>query len=620
MTVNKNLKIYIGLHQKMIDVIARLIELGYEREASPINPGTFSVSGGNLSIFTANYSNILTIEFFGEEVDRIFDRDKKTNKILNKYDEIIIQPNILELENNIKIKSGDFVVHEDHGIGMFSSIQTKKINGENVVYILIEYLNGDILSLPVELKDKLSSYIGVGRRRPKLSKLGSITWKKTYKKTYDNVLLLARELLNIYAKRELIIREKWKINRDWETEIASTFGYRETEDQRKALNDIFKDLEGTKPIDRLICGDVGYGKTEVAIRSAAQAVANEYQIAILVPTTILAEQHYITLKNRFNNLPVVIERLSRFIGPNGERRILNSLKNGSTDIIIGTHRLFSQDIKFKRLGFLVIDEEQKFGVKHKEILKKLKVNLDVLSLTATPIPRTLFMALSGLRDISQINTPPAGRLEVDTKVTKFKENDIVEYITREIARKGQVYYLHNTVRTIEPKRRSLQKLFPDLNIGIAHGQMGEQALAKIMEDFAERKIDVLVCSTIIENGLDLPNVNTLIADDADKFGLSQLYQIRGRIGRSKKKAYALFTFRDNKTITSNAFKRLKAIVENSELGSGYSIALSDLEIRGGGNILGKEQHGNMEAVGLVLYTKLLNKAVEKIKKSKTIKA
>ncbi len=609
----ENFKINRKMHRSIPDLIKKLVELGYSREPIASNPGTFSVAGGNVSILGGNYSNVLTIEFFGDEVDRVFDYDSKGK--INKYDEVIIIPNSVELEGNVKVRPEDYLVHEDHGIGMFSAIQTKKIEGEDTVYILIEYLKGDVLSLPIEFKSKLSPYIGVCRKRPKLNKLGSPVWSRTYRKTYDNVILLAKELLNIYAKRELISREKWSINKEWEKEIENTFGYKETIDQQKTLNDIFFDLQNTKPIDRLICGDVGYGKTEIAIRAMAQAVANGYQVAMLVPTTILAEQHYITMKKRFCNLPVVIEHLSRFVKIDEEKIILNSLKNGSTDIVIGTHRLFGLDVKFKELGLLIIDEEQKFGVTHKEKLKKLRVNLDVLSLTATPIPRTLFMALSGLRDISQISSPPAGRLEVDTKVAKYDEAEIVTYIKREIDRSGQVYYLHNEVRTIEPKRKVLQKLFPKLNIGIAHGQMGEVALAKVMTDFAERKIDVLVCSTIIENGLDLPNVNTLIADDSDKFGLSQLYQIRGRIGRSKKKAYALFTFRDKKIITSNAYKRLKAIVDNSGLGSGYSIALSDLEIRGGGNILGKEQHGNMEAVGLVLYTKLLNKAVENLKKN-----
>mgnify|MGYP001616580670 FL=1 len=357
------------MHRSIPDLIKKLVELGYSREPIASNPGTFSVAGGNVSILGGNYSNVLTIEFFGDEVDRVFDYDSKGK--INKYDEVIIIPNSVELEGNVKVRPEDYLVHEDHGIGMFSAIQTKKIEGEDTVYILIEYLKRDVLSLPIEFKSKLSPYIGVCRKRPKLNKLGSPVWSRTYRKTYDNVILLAKELLNIYAKRELISREKWSINKEWEKEIENTFGYKETIDQQKTLNDIFFDLQNTKPIYRLICGDVGYGKTEIAIRAMAQAVANGYQVAMLVPTTILAEQHYITMKKRFCNLPVVIEHLSRFVKIDEEKIILNSLKNGSTDIVIGTHRLFGLDVKFKELGLLIIDEEQKFGVTHKEKLKKL---------------------------------------------------------------------------------------------------------------------------------------------------------------------------------------------------------------------------------------------------------
>jgi transcription-repair coupling factor (superfamily II helicase) len=365
-------------------------------------------------------------------------------------------------------------------------------------------------------------------------------------------------------------------------------------------------------MDRLVCGDVGFGKTEIAIRAMAQAVANGYQAAMLVPTTILTEQHYVTLLKRFEHLPVRINHLSRFVDKSKQNEIIESANKGLVDVLIGTHKLFSQSIKFKNLGLIVIDEEQKFGVKDKERLKKLRANVNVLSLTATPIPRTLFMSLSGIRDISEINDPPRGRQKILTEVSKYDKEKVTEYISREIKRGGQVYYLHNRVETIGAKQNGLQKLFPRLKIEIAHGRMPEKKLADTMMKFADGRIDVLVCSTIVENGLDLPNANTLIVDDADRLGLSQLYQIRGRIGRSMKQSYALFMHND-KQITPNAFKRLKAIAENVELGSGFVIALSDLEIRGGGNILGKEQHGSMETVGLVLYSKLLKKAVQRLK-------
>ena len=607
------LKLKVGTKYDIAIVMKNLHDFGYQREANANTAGTFSQSGGNITVFAANHSNPIRLEFFGTEIETISLYNQKDNKITDRLLEIIISPNIIKLDDGAIIKPDDFIVHEDHGIGIFLSMETKQIDGIDQLYYLITYLNNDTLHLPAEFKEKLSPYIGVGRRRPKLSKLGSVTWQKTYKKTYENVILLAKELLNIYAKRELAERKKWILNIEWDKEISLTFGYKETPDQDKAIADILGDIQNNKPIDRLVCGDVGFGKTEVAIRAMCQAAANGYQVAILVPTTILAEQHFITLKKRFVNLPVSIDRLTRFVKPAEQTEIISKINKGSVDITVATHRLFSANIKFKNLGLLVIDEEQKFGVKDKEKLKRLRAGLDVLSLTATPIPRTLFMSLSGIRDISQISSPPMGPKSIETKVAKYDEDLLKEYINREIKRKGQVYYLHNEVATIEGKRRNLEKQFPDLVIRTAHGQMKEETLADRMSQFADGKIDILVCSTIIENGLDLPNVNTLIVDESDKFGLSQLYQIRGRIGRSKNQAHALFTYK-NKTITQNAFKRLKAIVENTELGSGYNISLSDLEIRGGGNILGKEQHGNMEAVGLVLYSKLLKRAVEKLRR------
>lgn len=606
------LKIYTGEKQSIDQLMLLLVELGYQRENSVVDSGSFSLLGGNLTVFPTNLALPIRIEFFGNEIDRIFSFDEQTGRVKETYKDVTILPNILRLDDGSIIKRAGYVVHEDHGIGIFSAIETKMVDGSEQIYILLTYLNNDVLHLPYEMSGKLSPYIGVGRKKPKLSKLGSVTWQKTYKKTYENVILLAKELLNIYAKRELSKRQSWQLNNEWDKTVSESFGYKETPDQNVAIQDVFNDIQGTKPIDRLICGDVGFGKTEVAIRAICQAVANGYQVAILVPTTILAEQHYVTFKKRFAKLPVNINRLTRFVKESEQAVTIQSIQNGSTDIIIATHRLFGTDIKFKNLGLLVIDEEQKFGVKDKEKLKKLRAGLDVLSLTATPIPRTLFMSLSGIRDISQISSPPMGRKSIETKVAKFNDGLVADYVNREIKRNGQIYYLHNEVATIEGKRRSLEKQFPNLVIRTAHGQMKEEALAETMSQFADGKTDVLVCSTIIENGLDLPNANTLIVDESDKFGLSQLYQIRGRIGRSKNQAFALFTYR-NKKITPNAFKRLKAIVENTDLGSGYNISLSDLEIRGGGNILGKEQHGNMEAVGLVLYSKLLKKAVEKLR-------
>ena len=609
----KEIIIKVGQNHTLNDLVKKIIDFDYERNsAGTIQPGQFNVIGGNILIFPINKTNPTNLELFGSEIEKIFTYDINSGKKEENIKFVEILPNILIIPDGTKIKIGDYVVHDDHGIGLFAGFITKKVGQEDITYILLEYLKGDRLFVPVYQIEKISPYIGIGRKRPKLNRLGSQSWKKIYHRTYENIILMARELLQIYARREIVTRKPWKINFDWNEEIKKTFGYDETIDQDKAITETLKDLEENIPMDRLICGDVGFGKTEVAIRASTQACANGYQVAILVPTTILCEQHFVMLKKRFKNLPVNINHLSRMVSNKNQKEIINDAETGKIDILVGTHRLFGKDIKFKNLGLLIVDEEQKFGVKDKEKLKKLKTEVNVLTLTATPIPRTLFMGLSGIRDISLLSVAPKGRKGIETRVIKYDDEHIQEYIEREIKRNGQVYYLHNEVRTIGGTKNRLHKLFPKLNIEVVHGQMNEITLAKTMSQFTEGKIDILVCSTIVENGLDLPNANTLIVENADRFGLSQLYQIRGRIGRSPKQAYALFTHNEKK-ITDNAFKRLKAIVENTELGSGYNIALSDLEIRGGGNILGKEQHGNMEAIGLILYSKMLNKAVANLK-------
>jgi len=594
------------------NLIERLISFGYNIVDNIVNPGEINNLGGNILIFPTNVPYPIKIELFGKTIDRIISYDLKTSKTIKAHTHIKINSNLINLPDKSKISPGEYIVHDDHGIGIYLYKITKNIDNALIHYMAIEYLNNSILYVPESQLIKISRYIGIGRKKPKLNKLGSETWRKTYKKTYENIIHLARELLEIYAKREIIKRKPLIINNEWEDEISKTFGYRYTSDQNDAIKDVYSDLKRKYPTDRLICGDVGFGKTEVAIRATTQSIANGYQVAFLVPTTILAEQHYFTLKERFRNLPIEIARLSRFIGTSEQNRTIESLNSGKIDLVVGTHKLFNSHIKFKNLGLLVVDEEQKFGVKDKEKIKKYRTNIDVITLTATPIPRTLFMSLSGIRDLSQISTSPVGRKQIITTVSKYSEDEIIRAIKREKDRNGQIYYMHNEVSTIGGVKNKLMKLFPGLVIEVAHGQQSEKILSQTMSDFTQGKVDILVCSTIIENGLDLPNVNTLIVENADKFGLSQLYQIRGRIGRSKKQAYAIFTHKDKK-ITDTAFKRFKALIENTELGSGYNIALSDLEIRGGGNILGREQHGNMEAIGLVLYSKLLTEAVNKLK-------
>lgn len=584
-----------------------LLGLGYANSGtSQIESGQFFLVGGLLKIFPVNTQVTFTVDFFGDEIEKIYTSDRITVKSIQ------VDPNYLVLGDRSLARPEDYVVHEDHGIGIFTSIGIRNVGQSFEKYIKIAYLNNDFLYIPFSQIEKLSSYIGVGRKRPKVNKLGSVAWRKTYKKVYEDIISVARELLNIYAQRELVQKKPRAINTEWGLGVIRTFGFRETEDQISAIQSVYDDMARSKPMDRLICGDVGFGKTEVAIRAAVQAIANGYQVAMLVPTTILVEQHFVNFVKRLSGLPVRIERISRLVDNDSQHKAQDDAQSGKVDLLIGTHSIIRSKINFKNLGLLIIDEEQKFGVKDKEAIKRFRQDIDVLTLTATPIPRTLFMSLSGIRDISNIYSIPEGRKSIETKVAQYDEEEIQKYIERELTRGGQVYYLHNEVRTIEGRVNKFRRIFPNVAIEGVHGQMDEKRLSQIMSRFASGEIKVLICSTIIENGLDLANANTLIVDDSDKFGLAQLYQIRGRIGRSRRQAYSLFTYKDKK-ITENAVKRLRALLNNTELGTGYNIALSDLEIRGGGSILGKKQHGNMESIGLVLYSKMLKIAVEKIK-------
>lgn len=606
------LDLKVGGNHTIADLAKELLNFGYEKVLNIELSGSFSVSGGTVRIWPVDQPNPVLLDFFGNEIETIYSYTIDNDKKLGNLATLEILSNRVELSDRSIIQPGDYAVHEDHGIGLFRRVSIKEVGGESISYLELEYLGNNTLYVPLEQIGKISKYIGVGRRKPKLNKLGGIAWKKNYKKIYEDVLRVAQELLQLYAKRELVNKEPRSINQEWNQQVIANFQFQETNDQKKAIESVFHDLESKRPMDRLLCGDVGFGKTEVALRASVQTVANGFQVVILVPTTLLAEQHYSTFKERSNNLPINIERLSRFIPASQQSEIVKRCESGSVDILIGTHAILKKNITFKNLGLLIIDEEQKFGVKDKEKLRKYRESIDALSLTATPIPRTLFMSLSGLRDISLISSVPIGRKPVETRVELFDKNKILGHIGEELKRKGQVYYLHNQVSTILPVANWLAKELPGFKIEVAHGQMDELQLARVMKDFTEGRVDILVCSTIIENGLDLPNVNTLVVDQCDKFGLSQLYQIRGRIGRSPKKAYAFFTY-NNKSMTANAVRRLKAIVNNTELGTGYNIALEDLEIRGGGNILGREQHGSMETVGLVLYSKLLSRAVAALK-------
>lgn len=504
-----------------------------------------------------------------------------------------------------QLKVGDYVVHENHGIGLFQGITRMDVEGVKKEYLVIQYAGTDRLYLPVDKVEMLSRYSGPDEKQPRLNKLGGSDWEKTKNRVKESVREMAEELLRLYAIRQSVPGTAYSPDTVWQKEFEEAFEYEETPDQARAVADVKRDMERPRPMDRLICGDVGYGKTEVALRAAFKAVMDHKQVAILVPTTILAEQHYRTCLERFGDIPVVIEVLSRFRSPSQQKKILDDLSRGVVDIIIGTHRLLSKDVCFKDLGLLVVDEEHRFGVKQKEKIKALRETVDVLSLSATPIPRTLHMALTGLRDLSVIETPPPDRYPITTYVLEYNGDIIREAVMAEVDRGGQVFVVHNRIQDIDIFRSELEVLLPNIKMEVAHGRMPEDRLADVMRRFIDKEFQVLVCTTIIESGLDIPNVNTLIVDEADRLGLAQLYQLRGRVGRSRRLAYAYFTYRRDKAITEAAQKRLNAIREFTELGSGMKIALRDLEIRGAGNILGPEQHGHIAAVGFDLYCRLL---------------
>lgn len=509
---------------------------------------------------------------------------------------------------------GSWVVHVDHGVGRFLGLVNRAVEGVDRDYLTIEYAEGDQLYVPVHQADRVSQYVGSNKRTPSPTRLGSIEWRNAKTRVKEAVEEVAEDLLDLYSQRQISIGHAFSPDTPWQDELEASFPYIETEDQIRVLSDVKQDMENHQPMDRLICGDVGYGKTEVALRAAFKAVMDGKQVAMLVPTTVLAQQHYNTFRERLAAFPVDVEMLSRFRSPSQQREILLRLAVGSLDIIIGTHRLLQNDIEFNDLGLLIIDEEQRFGVTHKEYLKQLRTEVDVLTMTATPIPRTLYMALTGVRDISTINTPPEERLPIITHVGSYSKRLVRKAILRELDRGGQVFFVHNRVQTISAMRSHLDQLVPEARIAIAHGQMDEKDLSLRMDQFSSAEIDVLLSTSIIESGLDIPNANTLIVDRADTFGLAQLYQLRGRVGRGAQRAYAYFFKHHRKNPSPDGRQRLETIAENIQLGAGFSIAMRDLEIRGAGDFLGTRQHGHIAAVGFHLYTRLLAESVSKLRK------
>lgn len=619
--------LFLGKNQsiKISLVLRQLVELGYEKTDFVSSPGEFSQVGGFLTIYPINTKTAYQIEWLGNRIEEIFPA-----KLVPEVPYLKPKKGFEELT---KLKPDDYVVHVDHGIGIFRGYAAEKFSNSNYQFpmkiensklkinekpngfFVVEYApprtgkEPDRLFVPIAQAKKLSPYYGF--ETPAIHRLGSDLWWRTKKRVKEDVIKIARELLEIYAKREVIERSPHFGEREAEKILAESFPYVETEDQLRSIEEIYQDLESRKPMDRILVGDVGFGKTEVAIRAAFRVILSGKQVAVLAPTTILAWQHLKTFQERFGVFPIKVALLTRLLKKSEQKEVLADLEKRKIDVVIGTHRLLSGDIKFKNLGLLIVDEEQRFGVRAKEHLKKMRTGLDMLSLSATPIPRTMYLALSKIREMSLIQTPPPGRLPIQTYVLPYAKKIIREAIEKELARRGQIYFLHNRIETMEMRRQELKELIPKARIAILHGSLSEKKVIEVMEDFRAGKIDVLVATTIIENGLDLSNVNTLVVAASQRLGLGEAYQLRGRIGRGEREAVAYFLY-PPRALTENARKRLTALREASYLGAGYEIALKDLEIRGAGNILGKQQSGAINAVGLNLYMQMLSQAAEEL--------
>ncbi len=532
---------------------------------------------------------------------------KQTSRKKGQY--VSVYENSKRLSSINDLKHGDYVVHYDYGIGRFLDIKTMELGNTLNDYIHIEYRDGDKLYIPIESFSQIQKYAGSEGFMPRLSKLGGADWSKTKQRVRNKAKDIADKLIQLYSLREKSTGFSFSSNPDMELDLETDFPFEETRDQLKAINEVFSDMELAKPMDRLLCGDVGFGKTEIALRASFRAALNNKQVAYLAPTTVLSKQHYQTFSDRLNKFGVNVVLLNRFVSKKQQHEILGGLRAGTIDILIGTHRILSQDIVFRDLGLLVIDEEQRFGVQHKERIKEMKINVDVLSLSATPIPRTLQMAIMGVKNMSLLETAPENRYPIQTYVLERNDTIVKDAIERELARKGQIFYLYNRIDDIEDISMNIQKTIPEARVAIAHGQMHKHELESVIDDFIDQKIDVLVSTTIIETGIDIPNANTLIIHDSDRLGLAQLYQIRGRVGRSNRIAYAYLMFKKNKILTEEAEKRLKVIKEFTELGSGFKIAIRDLSIRGAGDILGSEQSGFIDSVGIDLYMKILEEEI-----------
>lgn len=622
------LKFYLKEDIDLESTSKSLLSYGYELAKAINQRGQFSKRGGIVDIFPVDFDAPIRIELFHNQIESIRSFNILTGQAFASHTVLIVLPfkvpsrpsrlreylSEVPIDNFVDLGDGDYVVHINYGIGIYRGIKKLKAGGRLEDFLVIEYDKKDILYVPVKEVHLVQKYIGFVGKKPKIYRLGTKQWQKIKNKAKEGVRHLALDMLELEAQREALAGYSFSMDTSWQKDLEDSFPYQETPDQSKASLEVKKDMEGAKPMDRLLCGDVGYGKTEVALRAAFKAVMDNRQVAILVPTTILAEQHFYTFQERLKNFPVNIQMLSRFKSKNEGESILKSLSQGGVDIIIGTHRLLSKDVYFKDLGLVIIDEEQRFGVKHKEALKKYRKLVDVLTLTATPIPRTLYLSLMGVRDMSVINTPPQNRLPVKTFVVEYDEQLIRTSIEKELSRHGQVFFIHNRVENIEKISSLVQSLVPRARVTFAHGQMPVRQLEEVMLKFIKGEIDVLVSTTIIESGIDIPNANTLIVNRADTFGLADLYQLRGRVGRFKNRAYAYFLIPKGIILGGEVTRRLSTIERFQDLGSGFKIAMEDLEIRGAGNLLGTEQHGFIEAVGFDLYCRLLKETIAEAKK------
>ena len=620
------LKFHLKENIDLEQITQDLLSYGYEFSPSLAARGQFSKRGGIIDIFPVDFDSPVRIELDHKQINSIRSFNLLTGQTFTGHTILIIFPFKLRgkgpkrylyeipIANLIDLEIGDYVVHLNHGIGIYRGINQLKVDGASKNFLVIEYDKKDKLYVPRHQMHLVQKYMGFVGKKPRLYHLGTNQWQKVKAKTKENVRFLALDMLELQASRAALMGFSFSPDTDWQKTLEESFPYQETLDQIKATREVKKDMERNKPMDRLLCGDVGYGKTEVALRAAFKTVMDNRQVAILVPTTILAEQHFCTFQKRLKDFPVNIQMLCRFKTRGEQKDILNNLSAGGVDIIIGTHRLLSSDVHFKNLGLVIIDEEQRFGVKNKEALKKYRKLVDVLTLTATPIPRTLYMSLVGVWDMSVISTPPEDRLPVRTFVVEYDRQLIKMAIEKELRRKGQVFFIHNRVENIEKINQQIKSLVPRARVTFAHGQMPVRRLEEVMLKFIYGQIDVLVSTTIIESGIDIPNANTLIVNRADIFGLADLYQLRGRVGRFKNRAYAYFLIPKGLVLDKDTQRRLATIEKFQDLGSGFKIAMEDLEIRGAGNLLGTQQHGFIEAVGFDLYCRLLKETITEFKK------